>query len=319
MLIAAAVLSSEVPDVSGEILIIKGADITALQTGLAPINTEHHNPEDLEKIDNDFGGFNTVVGRVISAKKIFDEKDCENQYELDAWDELQVPLIFGYVEFFDGEYAHDNAKAAASIVRMGNQNQHKKFILGFSVEGHTLKTSGMNNHVLEETVIKRIAATLKPANKTAVVRAVIYDSLQDALQKSDQSGKKKQKTTTTQETAEMHLQSQLNVLKLDFALSNLKKTLDAGFAVGAKSGLTGGAALQKVNTVQKKLNQILLQLKNKKLSKSELEKIVGTMDDRTFQHFCCVLQNYNALKYEEVMTKAYNELLEMFPSLNGTK
>src|ERR1700677_2322623 len=158
-------LSAECPDTSGEVLDVAGADISDLQTGRAPVNTEHINPEDIKK-EADGDGFQAIVGRVISAKKIYGEADCESPDELKAYKDLRVPMIWGKIEIFDGPKAHDNARAAASIIKNYDEAGVKQLI-GYSVEGNTLKREG---NILRETVIKRIALTAKPANKAAVVQ-----------------------------------------------------------------------------------------------------------------------------------------------------
>lgn len=76
------VFSAQSPDTSGEVLDVKGADISSLNDGTAFVNTEHTNPEDIEKADGDFKGFQAVVGKVNWARKIFTKEDCKSDREL---------------------------------------------------------------------------------------------------------------------------------------------------------------------------------------------------------------------------------------------
>lgn len=235
----AAVLTAQVPDTTGEILIVKNADISSLPG--APINTEHKNPSDIDKADDpSFRGFNTVVGRVESAKKIFSDSDCDNQYELDAWNDLQVPLIFGYVTFFDGDDAHDNAKAASSLVRVAHKNGFDHMV-NFSVEGQVLKRQ---KNILEETVIKTIAATTKPANKAAVIKGVIQDTSQNS------SAIFKAESCDNNLLSKSCPSRYVNIVQ-DFGLSNalfkLRKAIEAGVPSVAPGSLSGGTALQASN------------------------------------------------------------------------
>lgn len=169
-LLMEGVIGSQAIDTTGEILDIAGCDIDALKEGKGLINTEHISPKDIEKssTEDDFKGFQTIVGRVLSAKKIFSEKDCETEKELNAWNHIKKPLIYGKMVIWDGPDAPENAKALAAIVRM-LKKENADFKLGLSVEGQTLKREG---NLLKETVVRNVAATIKPANRTALIDIV---------------------------------------------------------------------------------------------------------------------------------------------------
>lgn len=306
MLIVAAVLSAEVPDTSGEILVVRGADISALKTGTAPVNTEHHNPEDLKSIEKDFGGFNTIIGRVITAKKIFSAEDCENEYELEAWNKLQVPLIFGYVEFFDGDDAHDNAKAAASLIRM-NMNRRMDYMIGFSVEGQILKREGDK---LTETVIKRIAATAKPANKAATIQAVVYNEPNKFLEKSELNQVFKELPCYVIPNYNFKSPTEaISLLKVEYSLNSLKKTLSAG-GVGSTSpsNLSDGSVLQKEFDKTEVLKNFLEKMKDKKVTPELIKKYFPQLSLSKAEKLCKIVQQYKLHLYEEEAKKAYNAL-----------
>lgn len=312
MLIVAAVLSAEVPDTAGEILQVSGADITALQAGTAPINTEHNNPEDLHNSDKDFAGFNTIIGRVITAKKIYSEADCENEYELAAWNELQVPFIFGYLEFFDGPDAHENAKAAASLIRMGSQ-PNSKFILGFSVEGQILKRE---KNVLSETVIKRVAATAKPANKAAVITAVVHDSRQDHLEKSELKWylPNAYHVILNQKYDGNNFVHVQRLLKMEYAVNTLKKALAAGAPqAAAPSSLVQGSALQSRSSIAERvIKDFFHQNKGKKLTLDLVKSYFPTANNKQLKAFFDILKRYKLHMYELEAQKAYESFQKTF-------
>lgn len=295
----AAVLSAETPDTTGEVLDVKNADISTLKSGKAPLNTEHINPDDIAKEDDkEFKGFNTIVGRVITAKKIFSEDDCDNQYEAKAWHDLQVPLIFGYLEFWDNPDAHDNAKAAASLVRMAHKNGFDHMI-GFSVEGQILKREGNR---LAETVIKRVAATAKPANKAARIEGVVHDSASGsdtAVRKAAQDDPNVLYKTINNR--------QLQVVQ-DYGLSNalfkLRKALDAGSATAAPSALVGGAALQG----ESHLGKLAKLMDRKSIRRDSLKKLLPQATDEQLQKIEEYLKKARLKKYEEEAQVAFDQL-----------
>jgi hypothetical protein len=294
-----AVLSAQVPDTTGEVLDIKNADISSLKKGTAPMNTEHVNPEDIDKAaknddEKDFDGFTTIVGRVVNAKKIFSEQDCENEYEYKAWQDLEVPMIVGVVEFFDGKDATDNQKAAASLVRMAPD------MIGFSVEGQILHRDGNR---LSDTVIKKIACTLKPANKASRIEGVIKDSASDSpasvIRKASED-----ETNFYQLSNFKHNYLIGDDYGLSGAVFKLKKALDAGGTNVAPSALTGGAALQK----ESQIGQLLKLSGKKPLKMSFLKSILPGAQDDQLEKIMSYLKQIRMKKYEEQSKEAFEQL-----------
>lgn len=296
-LIAEGVLSAEVPDTSNEVLDVRGADISDLQTGRAPVNTEHINPEDIKKQrdgnEAEGDGFQTIVGRVVTAKKIFGEEDCSTPDELRAYKELHVPLIWGKVEIFDGPSAHDNAKAAASIIRNYDEAGVKQLI-GYSVEGNTLKREG---NILRETVIKRIALTAKPANRAAVVQ-VVKDLPQTSSTVTKSTGKSGgYEPLYKSENFMQHMK----VVRSDFGLAQatarLKKALDAGGANATPGSLNQGSSLQESQLSKlkraigrKKIDRDTLKRHLPKASEEDLDKVEAVLKNQEYQ------ENFDAAK-----------------------
>jgi hypothetical protein len=281
----AAILGSEVQDSSGEVLDVSRADISALKTGTSPINTEHISPKDLEKeSDEDFKGFTSIVGRVVNAKKIFGPDDCDNQMEVNAWNQLEAPLIFGICEVFDGPDATDNQKAAAALIRLAQKNNFPQMV-GLSVEGQILKREG---HVLRDTNINAMALTLKPCNKSSKIIGVVQDKSQnsDAIFKAEKDDKNLHKSA---------LFSQI-ISQDDFGLSEalfkLRKALDAGTPSAAPSSLVGGASLQPQSQTASLLNLTSKKRVNKRL----LKKLMPEAND---EQLIKVLEHLKRIKLKK--------------------
>lgn len=133
------VFCSEAIDTSGESIDIKEMDITSLNDGTGTANTEHINPEDSEVKNADKkaeGHWSVIVGRVIFAKKIFKEEDCETERELEFWKNLELPFVYGAVELFDAE-EHRNAQDLAAMVRHYHERKIP-VVARYSIEGSTV-------------------------------------------------------------------------------------------------------------------------------------------------------------------------------------
>jgi hypothetical protein len=164
-----AVFGSEAIDSSGEILSVKGADISDLENGLGQINYEHFTDEqsEEEKKEKVRPSGNDWVGRVVFAKKIFSADDCANDRQLAFWKELELPFIYGIVRLYD-RAGHPGAQALAAMIRDQHANK-EKILWRWSVEGTTLKTSPDKKKLLE-SIVRVVALTRKPCNRSAETR-----------------------------------------------------------------------------------------------------------------------------------------------------
>lgn len=240
-----AVFGSEALDSSGEILDVEGADISDLVEGRAEINYEHKDESGKGTSGLDW------VGRIIHAKKIFSQKDCDTDRQREFWHELQLPFIYGMVRLYDAA-GHAGAQALAAIIRDHHANK-EKILWRWSVEGTTLKTSADKKRLLR-SVIKAVALTRKPCNRSAETRIIAdpqapagfdkepvkvkeeKDFLDDVLKRSE--------PRFARPGARLGAATILDynpLLKED----QLEKTLTAGNYDAAPSTLTGGAALQR--------------------------------------------------------------------------
>jgi hypothetical protein len=153
-----AVAASELRDTQGEILDVKGADISELLAGRGIVNDNHSN-----KLPD-------VVGRIIGAKKIFGLEDCENDRHKYYWNKIKAPYIYTEGLLYDDE-DHRSAKAAAAIIKHQFKTD-SPLKLKCSVEGGILERGQKDQRVLKRTKIRGLALTLTPANNATLVEGL---------------------------------------------------------------------------------------------------------------------------------------------------
>ena len=159
MIISGTAASNHI-DSSGEVLDIEGCDISNIDEGTATLNWEHQSdtPSD-------------TVGRIIYGKKIFSEKDCEDDNQLMYWKHSGVPLIYIIGELMDQD-DHKGAKDLAAMVRH-YADRNLPLLTRFSIEGSTINRKG---NVLKESILKAVAITAKPCNRDAI-SGLLFDPL----------------------------------------------------------------------------------------------------------------------------------------------
>lgn len=164
------VASAQTIDKSGEIVEIKGLDITSLpRTGI--LNYEHK---------SDIPG--QICGKILTAKKIFDKNDCSNDHELYFWNKTKVPFVYITAELLD-DYCQ-SGKDAAGILRYDNANKGKQLpILGFSVEGSEIPNSRPNKMTVARGIARKVTLTSAPCNSLCV--AELLEDKQDSQVKDD--------------------------------------------------------------------------------------------------------------------------------------
>ena len=220
-------------DSSGEVLQIKGHEISDLDEGRGVLNWEHNNDSSED-----------IIGAIIYAKKIMKKSDCANDRERLYWDACGTPFIYIKAELFDNE-EHPGAIAAAAMIRYYHR-KGEKILAGFSIEGSTLER---NDNVLERTVGRRVALTLRPCNKSAIA-GVLEDDKDDEVKKfmnlsSNSNIKTVEVDTFIFDDIEKKERTDGDYFtELKTAIKELQKTLTAGSYDAAPSQLTGGSALQ---------------------------------------------------------------------------
>lgn len=166
------VASTSHRDSQGETLDLDGADISPLLEGRGFVNSDHSNR------------FEHLVGRVLAAKKIKDLGDCETPSQIKYYTDIKKPFIWTQLELWDG-HGHKEADAISSIYKFYQaRGEHSPIKL--SVEGKTLERGSQGT--LKRTLIKGVAITVHPANKTTrteVTGLVKSAGADEALVKSE--------------------------------------------------------------------------------------------------------------------------------------
>jgi GGDEF domain-containing protein len=232
-------LGSEAIDSSGEVLDVKGADISDVEKGTCLLNWEH-TPGDKSAT--------TLVGIVLKAKKIYKKDDCENDRQRKYWDEIRMPYIYGVCRLYDGA-GHEEAKRIAAIIRDHAAN-NEPIVCRYSVEGATLKKE---DNRLSESVVRRVAVTVKPCNRTAVSGLLEDPNAPAGFEKKHVKEKTRDLLDFSHaEKSETDPMFQRLGSSWAHVGDPMVKATEAGVASAAPSALTGGAALQKEDLGPKK-------------------------------------------------------------------
>lgn len=228
-----AIAGSELRDTQGEILDVKGADISELEAGRGRINDNHSN-----KMPD-------VVGRITKAKKIFGPEDCEDDRQKYYWHKVKAPYIYVKGLLFDDDGDHRSARAAAAILK----HQHRTdspLKLKCSVEGGIVKRGDKDSRILSRTKISGLALTFTPANNATLVEGL-------NLQKSRITEEEKELINSYIPFAKNDVPTLIEVSnniaiervthKIN-KINDLVKALTSGYDGGAPNTKTGGAVLQ---------------------------------------------------------------------------
>jgi hypothetical protein len=249
--------TSEAIDSSGELLELAGLDISDLTSGKGVLNTEHRG--------DDAPGYSylDIIGRVIFARKIFKRDDCENDRQRMYWDEVKLPYLYIKCELFDDDAdgEHPSAKAAAAMIRH-YKNRGLPILIRYSIEGSTLE---MKDKTIKAAIARRVASTIKPANKqcnSGILedhwlpaskkgkKGGIYDGgIGDVLEESGISKFETPDGMVLGKSVVMACDPEFGeveeFLEKAQGFLALAKALEGGSYNAAPSTLTGGAALQR--------------------------------------------------------------------------
>jgi len=288
------IAGSEAIDSSGEILDVAGADISDLVEGRATLSWEHKDEKDPAHTAMDH------VGKIVYAKKIFKESDCEDDRQRMYWKKVELPYIYFKTRLYDGA-GHPAAIALAAIFR--DAEQHNEPVLArYSVEGATLKKEG--NRLLK-TVVRRVTATVKPCNRSAV-SGIVSDAGPVFL---DESSKKKQKEQSAEESSSTFDKLVERVGKaesvhgrlggaVEVEYSPLDKATEAGVTSAAPSALSGGAALQRedrgliLKNLAHRATQVLQRWDRKGDPKKYLKSEMPDVDPDFLDRFAEMAENF---------------------------
>lgn len=147
------IAASENLDSSGERILMSGLDISSLEID-GVFNWEHKSDQPAQ-----------VVGKILKAKKIFSEKDCDSDDEKHFWEKCGVPFLYVMGELMD-DYKQ-SAKEVAGGFRYDddNKSRHEKATNNFSIEGAKIEKKGMD---ITRSLARKVTITVHPCNKVAV-------------------------------------------------------------------------------------------------------------------------------------------------------
>src|SRR5271157_2733477 len=151
--------ASENIDSSGEIVSIAGLDISTLEYD-GVLNWEHKADQPAQ-----------VVGKILKARKIFSDADCEDDHQLYFWNKVKVPYLYVMGELMD-DYK-DSAREVAGQFRYDADRKGKqKSTANFSVEGSKISKEGIT---VARSIARKITITTLECNKAAVAEMVSTD------------------------------------------------------------------------------------------------------------------------------------------------
>lgn len=151
------IAASENIDSSGERIIIAGLDISSLDKD-GVFNYEHKSDQPSQ-----------IVGKVLKAKRIFSEKDCEDEHQLYFWNKILTPFLYVMGELFD-DYK-DSAREVAGMFKYdaAKKGQNERNVMNFSIEGAKIDKKGMD---IARSIARKVTLTATPCNKAAVAEMV---------------------------------------------------------------------------------------------------------------------------------------------------
>jgi hypothetical protein len=147
------VAASENIDSSGERISISGLDCSSFDRGEGVANWEHKSDHPAQ-----------TVGRVISYKKIFEEKDCDTDEQRKFWHKVNCPYLYVIIELMD-DYK-DSAKEVAGEIKYNaaNAGKFKHSTLNFSIEGAKIEKKGIE---VTRSIARKVTLTNMFCNKAA--------------------------------------------------------------------------------------------------------------------------------------------------------
>lgn len=226
------IVASELRDSQGETLSIQGADISELEAGRGYWNSDHRN------------AFPDVIGRITKAKKIFSEKDCDDDRQRYFWNKVKSPLIYASGYVFDKDGEHRAAQAVSAILR-NQMRSDSPLKLKASVEGGVLERSKEDSRNLKRTKITKIALTFSPANSgTLIETPQLAKSHSPAQIKKDFDLIKEYVPFMQTEVPSFRELPEYSIRANVEKINSLTKALTAGFGGGSPTNSTGGQVLQ---------------------------------------------------------------------------
>jgi hypothetical protein len=143
------IASSEALDTSGEIVALKGLDISSLID--AAISWEHKKDSPAQ-----------LVGKILEAKKIFTKEDCENSRHLYYWNKCQLPFLYIKARLFNDK---PSSQEVVALFKDDAEHPSEDDMLGFSVEGNKISKNGA---IIDRSIARLVTLANHPANKSCI-------------------------------------------------------------------------------------------------------------------------------------------------------
>lgn len=223
---AHGIATAQMIDSSGEIVDIKGHDISSLaKTGV--LNYEHNSSLPAQ-----------VVAKILSAKKIYTAEDCANEHETKFWNLVKVPFVYIVAEMFD-DYC-ESAKDAAGKLRYSYDRPQQIGVLHFSVEGGSIPGT-KEGVTIKRSIARKVSLTVNPCNKMCIAELMPpqqsqvkddFESIFKSQEKAIESFKKGEAVSIYEEFL---AKKEENMQKSGFGTFGAMKPRDPG----AKLGSTG--------------------------------------------------------------------------------
>jgi len=278
------IATSEHIDSSGELLIVENHDIADLIEGKGVMNWEHSNKGE------------DIIGAIIYARKILKREDCENDRQRKYWDYQKKPFVYVIGEMYEDE-DHPGAVAVSAMIRY-YAKKGEKLLTGFSIEGATLER---RDYILQESVGRRVAVTLRPCNHTAI--AGLYDDPKTKKIAKSIEDMSKSIDASLIEIDSVILEDEFMpedpVLELHKALEELNKTLEAGMGNVAPSQLTGQAALTREHisgSQRNRLKAVVRDWDRKRPLKEVVKAALPEVSDEYVRHFADLAEELSLKK-----------------------
>lgn len=148
--------SSQAIDTAGEVVDLKGLDCSSLQG--AHLNWEHNSNLPAQ-----------VVGKILDFKKIFSEKDCENERHHHYWKKIGIPFLYIIGRLLDDK--KQSSREVAALFLDDAEHPGEKPMVGFSVEGSKIP-GAKEGMILTRSIARKVTITGTPANKTCVAEMI---------------------------------------------------------------------------------------------------------------------------------------------------
>lgn len=221
------IAASENIDSSGERIIIAGLDISSLDKD-GVLNWEHKADQPAQ-----------VVGKILKARKIFSDADCQDEHQLYFWHKCKTPYLYVMGELMD-DYK-DSAREVAGQFKYDadRKDQNEKSTSNFSIEGAKIEKVGID---IVRSIARKVTITVMACNKAAIAEIV------------PEKKKKKDDLSSLFKTEEVEIEVLQNtdknklfeLLKKEDPKKHASKLGidpfikdEVGLATGASSGLSG--------------------------------------------------------------------------------